>query len=414
MLYSREEAATRRAPLVGARYTLDRARVMWRNRVFALMRVLVDYTSGIAQGAGIGRYTRNLVDAMLRMDHDDTFTLFSAEKPGPQRGFPQAPNVHTVVSPVSNKRMTMLWHRFRAPLPIEALAGAADVFHSPDFSLPPVARARTVVTIHDLAFITHPECAVPSLRDYLLRVTPRSVRRADRIIAVSQRTADDLVNLLGAPREKITTIYLGVDSALKRVDDMNKLAGVARRYGLRGPFMLAVGTIEPRKNYDRLIEAFARIHGKPGAPSHLVIVGRKGWLYESVFETLERVRLGDAVRILEQTTDSDLAALYSIATALVTPSLYEGFGIPPVEAMAFGLPVIVSDGGALPEVVGDAGMVVPATDVDALAEAMRRVASDEALRDAMSRRSLERARRFDWGMTARQTLAVYRAAFAVR
>lgn len=381
---------------------------------FALMRILVDYTSGIAQGAGIGRYTRNLMDALLRIDRDDSFTLFSADKPSPSRGFPSAPNVRTVVGPLSNKRMTTLWHRFRAPLPIEALAGAADVFHSPDFSLPPVARARTVVTIHDLAFLTNPECAVPSLRDYLLRVTPHAVRRADRIIAVSQRTADDLVALMGAPKEKITTIYLGVDPGLRRVDDPARLADVASQYGLRGPFILAVGTIEPRKNYERLIQAFAQIIGTPGAPAQLVIVGRKGWLYESVFETLERSRLGDAARILENVSDGDLAALYSMASSLVTPSLYEGFGIPPVEAMAYGLPVVVSDGGSLPEVVGDAGLVVPATDVDALAGALLRVTSDEALRAEMSRRSLARARQFDWGATARATLAVYRQAVGAK
>ncbi len=377
------------------------------------MRILVDYTSGIAQGAGIGRYTRNLVRALLDVDRQDIFTLFSADKPSGSRSFPHAPNVRTVVGPLSNKRMTTLWHRFRAPLPIEALAGAADVFHSPDFSLPPVARAHTVVTIHDLAFITNPECALPSLREYLLRVTPRAVRRANRIIAVSQRTADDLVALMGAPREKITTIYLGVDPGLQPVKDLARLAEVANLYGLRGPFVLAVGTIEPRKNYERLIQAFAKIVGAPGAPTHLVIVGRKGWLYESVFETLELARLGDSVRILEHISDSDLAVLYSMASALVTPSLYEGFGIPPVEAMAYGLPVVVSDGGSLPEVVGDAGLVVPARDVDALAGALLRIAGDEALREELSRRGRERARLFDWTAAARVTLDVYRQAAQV-
>jgi glycosyltransferase involved in cell wall biosynthesis len=378
------------------------------------MRILVDYTSGIAQGAGIGRYTRNLVDAMLRLDRDDQFTLFSADKPNALRGFPDAPNVRTVVGPISNKRMTTLWHRFRAPLPIEMFAGVADIFHSPDFSLPPVAHAQTVVTIHDLAFITHPDCAVPSLRDYLLRVTPHAVRRADRIIAVSNRTADDLVKLMGAPIEKITTIYLGVDPALKRVDDLARLTETANRYAIHGPFILAVGTIEPRKNYERLIQAFARIKGNPGAPAHLVIVGRKGWLYDSVFETLQNSRLGDTVRILEAVPDSDLAALYSMALALVTPSLYEGFGIPPLEAMAYGLPVVVSDGGSLPEIVGNAGLVVPATDVDALADALLRVATNETLQAEMSRRSLARARQFDWSATARATLQVYRQAVSGR
>lgn len=374
------------------------------------MRILVDYTSGIAQNAGISRYTRNLVDALLSIDHDDSYTLFSADKPRTARGFPTAPNVRAVVGPLSNKRMTTLWHRFRAPLPIEALAGSADVFHSPDFALPPVARARTVVTIHDLAFLTHPESALPSVRRYLLRVTPRAVERADRIIAVSQRTADDLVALIGAPHEKITTIHLGVDPGLPRVEDLTRLEQVAARLGIRRPFALAVGTIEPRKNYVRLIQAFRQIRGTAGAPAQLIIVGRRGWLYDSVFSALSEAGMGNSALILERVTDGDLAALYSMATMLVTPSLYEGFGIPPVEAMAFGVPVIVSDGGALPEVVGEAGIVFPATDVEALASAMLRVGSDERLRHEMSLASQERARAFDWTQAARATLAVYQRA----
>lgn len=374
------------------------------------MRILVDYTSGIAQNAGIGRYTRNLVDALLRIDHADSFTLFSADRPLSSRGFPAARNARVVVGPLSNKRMTTIWHRIRAPLPIEALAGRADVFHSPDFALPPVARARTVVTIHDLAFHTHPECALPGLRQYLLRVTPRAVERANEIIAVSQRTADDLVAIMGAPREKITRIYLGVDLGLRRIDDSGQLEQVVTRYGIQRPFALAVGTIEPRKNYERLIRAFARICGESGAPAQLVIVGRRGWLYEGVFSALGEAGLGDSALILEQVSDSDLAALYSMAMMLVTPSLYEGFGLPPVEAMAFGVPVVVSDGGALPEVVGNAGIVIPATDVEALARALLRVGADENLRHEMSQAGLERARLFDWTAAARATLAVYQRA----
>lgn len=373
----------------------------------------MDYTSGIATNAGIARYTRNLIEALLGLDQDDEFTLFSAHKPGPARGFPSARNVRTVVGPLSNQRMTTLWNRLGVSLPIEVLAGVADVFHAPAFSLPPVARAKTVVTIHDLAFITHPECFVPGLRKYLSRVTPYAVRRAEGIIAVSRRTADDLVTLMGVPRAKITTIHLGVDPGLRRVDDPVTLAAVTSRYGIREPFALAVGTIEPRKNYSRLIQAFAAIRGKQGAPEQLVIVGRKGWLYDDVFETLTRARLGDSVLILEHTPDSDLAALYSLAALVVTPSLYEGFGIPPVEAMAYGLPVVVSDGGSLPEMVGDAGMIVPATDVDGLGAALWRVTSDAALQAEMRQKSLARARLFDWQASARATLDVYKRVASV-
>lgn len=373
------------------------------------MRILVDYTAAITQGAGIGRYTRNLVDALLRVDQQDRFTLYSSERPSGERGFPQAPNLRARAGPLDNRRMTILWHRLRAPLPIEVLAGRADVLHAPDFSLPPTLGARTVVTIHDLAFMTHPECAVPALRTYLNRVVPRATKRADHIIAVSQRTADDLVELLGVAPKKLTVIHLGIDLSVRRVTDAATLADAQERYGLRLPFALAVGTIEPRKNFARLIEAFAVARGQTGGPAQLVIAGRKGWLYDDVFETVERLRLGDAVRFLDYVPDADLATLYSLAAVVAMPSLYEGFGIPVVEAMVCGAPVVASTGGSLPEIVGDAGLLVAPEDTSALADALVRAMDDAQLREQLITRGYARARAFNWDAAARQHVAVYHA-----
>ncbi len=371
------------------------------------MRILFDYTAAIAQGAGIGRYTRSLMNALLRVDHEDRFTLFSAERPTAERPFPSATNARTVTGPLDNRRMTILWHRLRVPLPIEALAGRADVFHAPDFSLPPTIGARKVVTVHDLAFMTHPECAVPALRAYLNRVVPYAVRRADHIIAVSQSTADDLVELLGVAPKKISVIHLGVDPSVGRVDDPDTLSAAEARYGLRRPFALAVGTIEPRKNFARLIEAFALARKAPGGPAQLVIAGRKGWLYDDVFETVERLGLHDDVRFLDYVADTDLSTLYSLASVVAMPSLYEGFGIPVVEAMACGTPVVASSAGSLPEIVGSAGLLAAPEDVDALADALTRAVSDQALRSQLVARGYERVGAFDWDVAARQHVAVY-------
>lgn len=373
------------------------------------MRILVEYTAAIAQGAGIGRYTRSLVDALLRVDHDDRFTLFSAERPSDARGFPSAADLRTVTGPLDNRRMTILWHRLGVPLPIELLAGRADVLHAPDFSLPPSVGASTVVTIHDLAFMTHPECAVPALRAYLNRVVPRAVRRADHIIAVSQRTADDLVDLLGVEPKKITVIHLGVDPSVRRVEDEARLREVAARYELRRPFALAVGTIEPRKNFARLIEAFSIARARPGGPAQLVIAGRKGWLYDDVFQAVERLGLHDSVRFLDYVPDDDLPVLYTLASVVAMPSLYEGFGIPVVEAMACGTPVVASAAGSLPEIVGDAGLLAPPEDVSSLADALSQAVSDEAMRERMVARGRERVRDFDWDEAARRHVAVYHA-----
>ncbi len=374
------------------------------------MRVLVEYTPAITQSAGIGRYTRSLVDALLRTDTEDEFTLFSAEPTTKARGFPTgegAERARMVTGPLDHRRMTILWHRLRAPLPIQLFAGRADVLHAPDFSLPPSVGSRTVVTIHDLAFMTHPECAVPSLRAYLHRVVPRATEKADHIVAVSQATANALTNLLHVDPRKITVIHLGVDPTMRRVEDSAKRNAAVERYGLRTPFIFAVGTIEPRKNYARLIEAFSIARTKPGGPTQLVIAGRNGWLYDDVYAAVDRHGVRDSVRFLDYVSDDDLPTLYSLASAVAMPSLTEGFGIPMVEAMACGAPVVASDSGSLPEVVGEAGLLVPPTDTSALADALHRVVSDMPLRERLVALGYERVRQFNWDDAARQHIAVY-------
>ncbi|HUY79278.1 MAG TPA: glycosyltransferase family 1 protein [Ktedonobacterales bacterium] len=376
------------------------------------MRVMIDYTSAIAQGAGIGRYTRSLVDALARVDGETTYTLFSVERPTPTRGFPDpqtAPNMRPKVFPVGNRVATIAWQRLRLPAPVELLAGGAQVFHGPDFTLPPTLFARRVVTIHDLAFLTNPELAFPKLAAYLQAVVPRTVRSAQRVIAVSQRTADDLVARLGVAPSKIAVIPLGVDPNVRRVEDPARIAELEARLGLRHPFVLAVSTIEPRKNYERLIAAFARATQADDGPRMLAIAGRKGWLYDGVFEAARRSGVQERVNFLDFVADDDLPTLYTAADALAMPSIYEGFGIPVVEAMACGTPVVCSTGGALPEVAGDAALMVAPEDVEGLANALVRIVAYPALREELRQRGFQRARLFDWDATARATAGVYRA-----
>jgi len=379
------------------------------------MRVMIDYTSAIAQGAGIGRYTRSLVDALARVDGETDYTLFSVERPTPARGFPSAgaaPNMRPRLFPVGNRAATIAWQRLRLPAPVELVAGAARVFHGPDFTLPPTLVARRVVTIHDLAFLTHPELAFPKLAAYLQAVVPRTVRSARRVIAVSQRTADDLVAHLGTSPEKISVIPLGVDPSVHRIADPVRIAELEARLGLRHPFILAVSTIEPRKNYERLIAAFARATQAPDGPRMLAIAGRKGWLYDGVFEAARRSTVQDRINFLDFVADADLPTLYTAADALAMPSIYEGFGIPVIEAMACGTPVVCSDGGALPEVAGDAALIVAPDDVEGLASALIRIVAYPALREELRQRGLERAQRFTWDTAARATADVYRAVAA--
>ncbi|HEY1390759.1 MAG TPA: glycosyltransferase family 1 protein [Ktedonobacterales bacterium] len=376
------------------------------------MRIAIDYTPAIAQGAGIGRYTRSLVDALARLESSDEYLLLSADAPTAARPFPKAPSFRSQViqlagRPIGARHLTIVWHRLQLPLPVEILTGRVDVFHGPDFALPPALGVPRVLTIHDLAFLTHPQFATPSLARYLAAVVPRSLHRADAVIAVSEVTAADIEAQYGVASERITVISPGVDASFAPVTDRQTLATIDARYRLEHPLALAVGVTEPRKRYDHLIAAFAQARQQPGGPRMLAIAGRRGWLYESVFQAVEEQRIGDVVRFLDYVPEVDLAALYSTADVLAMPSAYEGFGIPVIEAMACGTPVVCSNGGALPEAAGDAALIVPVDDIASLADALVAVTSEASRQEAMRARGLARAAVFTWERVARRHLEVY-------
>jgi glycosyltransferase involved in cell wall biosynthesis len=379
------------------------------------LRVGFDATSAVRQGGGIGRYTRELLRA-LAADTASDYRLFFASRGVPHPLPPLPPNFHITHLPVDDLWLVRVWHRARLPLPVNWITGPIDIFHSPDFTLPPVSRGtRTLLTVHDLSFIRDPQSAPAVLRDYLNDVVPRSVARADRVLADSQATRDDLVQLYRTPPEKIFVLYSGVHESFQPVTDSATLAAVRARYGLGdAPFVLAVGTLQPRKNYVRLIQAFAATRsGQSNRPRdealRLVIAGGKGWLYDSIFAEVERLGLQDRVLFPGFVADADLPALYSAACVLAYPSIYEGFGLPMLEAMACGTPVVTSTASCLPEVAGDAALLVQPTDVDALAAALDRALTDEALRADLIAKGRARARQFSWDEPARQLLEIYQS-----
>jgi glycosyltransferase involved in cell wall biosynthesis len=330
----------------------------------------------------------------------------------------KAPNFQDWRAPFSERTLTILWHRLRLPIPVEWFAGPLDIFHSTDFVLPPVRQARTILTIHDLAFMRLPQCAEAGLRAYLNKVVPRSIERADRVLADSQSTKSDLIELLGVSPDKIEVVYAGVERRFRPMEGEVALQRAKKRYGLDFPFILSLGTLEPRKNFTGLIEAYALMRGRR-AGFHtcqgigdrglkLVIAGGKGWLYDGVFARVKELGLVGKVIFPGFVADEDLPALYNLAELFVFPSLYEGFGLPPLEAMACGTPVVTSDRPSLPEVVGEAGLMVEATHSEGLAEAMERVLTDENLRREMREKGLKQAERFTWEAAAGKLLDVYR------
>lgn len=328
----------------------------------------------------------------------------------------RVPNFRVKSATLSDAWLARLWHRLRVPLPVETLIGPQDLFHATDFVLPPTSPGtRTLLTVHDLSFVRDPDSAAPALRQYLNAVVPRSVRRAHHILADSEATKDDLIDLYSTLPDKISVLYCGVDPRFTPEKQRGEEERIRRRYGLgHQPYILSLGTLQPRKNYGRLISAFARvadvsrrIDGRP-TMHNLVIVGKQGWLFDSI--KADAARLGVRTRIVfpGYARDEDLPALYRNADLFVFPSLYEGFGLPPLEAMACGTPVITSNVSSLPEVVGDAGLTVDPTDVFALADAMTRVLQDRQLRQKMVEEGLARARQFTWLRAARQLRQVYR------
>jgi len=370
----------------------------------------IDYTAAYEQGAGIGRYVRELVRALAAQDAVTPYRLFVA---GAERAaLPPAPGPNFTWKPtrVSPLWFARLWHRARLPLPVELFAGRVALFHATDFTLPPVLPGvPTLLTVHDLSFVRAPETSTPVLKAYLDRVVPRSVRRAAHVLADSQATKDDLIALYRTPPEKITVLLSGVNREFRPVTDPAALADVRAHYGIPPGvrYVFSIGTVQPRKNYARLIAALAAL-GDDCADVHLVIAGGRGWLEGPIYRAVEEHGLAARAHFVGFARDEDLPALYSGAACLAYPTLYEGFGFPVLEAMACGIPVVTSNISSLPEVAGDAALLVDPYDVPALSDALRRLLTDASLRAALVERGVRQAAGFTWERAARELRAVYR------
>jgi glycosyltransferase involved in cell wall biosynthesis len=307
--------------------------------------------------------------------------------------------------------MRLLWEQAVLPWRLRQLR--IDVLHSPHHTTPLLpCGCRRVVTFHDLTFFLLPERYPPTRRLYFQTMTRLSARVAGAVVVPSEAVRRDVVRILGLPPERVFAIPEAAGPAF-HPQDATAVSAVRRRYGLNGPFILSVGSLEPGKNRERLLEAFARLRAR-GLEHMLVVAGQRAWRYEGEGPLAQRLGLAESVRFLGHVPQADLPALYSAAEIFAFPSLYEGFGLPTLEAMACGTPVVASNVSAVPEVVGDAAIQVSPLDVEALADAMERLLRDERLRDELRERGLKRAAGFSWEKTARQTAGVYEWAAGVR
>ncbi|MDX1613454.1 MAG: glycosyltransferase family 1 protein [Candidatus Promineifilaceae bacterium] len=368
-------------------------------------------TAAVTQGGGIGRYTRELVRALAVQSDEFRYHLFSA-KAAPQMpvsdSLPNGPHITYREAPLSHRWLYRLWYRLKIPAPVQLLTGAIDLFHSPDFVLPPVAGSiPTLLTVHDLSFVHYPSTFTPALIRFLEEVVPRSIKRATHVLADSQATKRDLTDIWSVTAEKVTVLHSGVSDQFRPVVEAEKLDAVRRHYGIGPvPYLFSISTIQPRKNYQMLIRAFRPVSQQ--TPHSLIIAGGEGWLADQVYAEVEAQDLEERVRFIGFARDEDLPALYSGADGLVFPSLYEGFGIPLLEAMACGTPVLAADASSLPEVAGDAAMLRAADRQDLWTTAMIKLIEDEGLRKRLVEAGFRRAAHFSWSRAATQLRSIYR------
>ncbi len=365
--------------------------------------IFIDVTSALKQSAGIGRYTRGLINGLLHTLPPSIYLITTRDAPAP----PPSWTFPLRRLPLSEREAVILWQRLGVPIPVEWFIGRGRLFHSPDFVLPPLRHMPGIVTVHDLSFMVYPQHAVPGLEFYLKKAVPRSVQRARIVLADSHNTKTDLIRFWDTPPDKIHVLYPGLDAKFRPVRDPDILERVRARYALPERFILSVSRLEPRKNFVGLIRAFEKLKRTTGVPHHLVIAGSKGWKYEPILQAAAASPYAKAIHFPGFIAEEDLPALYTLADVFAYPTFYEGFGFPPLEAMACGTPVLASNNSSLPEVVGDAGYLLPAEDTEAWVQALTQLLHDPVTRQALIEKGYAQAARFSWEKSARQLLRIY-------
>jgi len=368
--------------------------------------VYVDVSAAVNSRAGLGRYARSLAQALIsEMDSPPTLFYNRTEQ---AQDIPEWSNIPRRSIRIGYKpwRM-MIWQGQLFRIAFNRLVPDARLFHATEHLLMPLRDVPTVMTVHDLIYKLFPQHHKKLNYWFLNAAMPLFVRRADAIIVVSQATKNDLIRHYGTPDNKITVVHEAAATHF-RVPPDSEVARVRAIYDLPERFLLAVGTIEPRKNLTRLAESLARLR-QDHRDLQLIVVGARGWLYGDFFTRLEELGVQDAVRLLGYVPDDDLPAIFRAATVYVMASLYEGAGLPVLEAMACGAPVVSSRESSMPELGADVARYFNPYDVNHMTDVIGMVLDDRHLRAEMAAAGPERAARFSWQRAARDTLAVYRS-----
>ena len=353
------------------------------------MKVCIDIQSVIKKPTGVGHYTLELVRALAALtDHSD-ITLSYFNFLGKYSCLDLFPNQQIQIMP--GRVYAQLWKKFHFP-PMDWLLGKFDVYHFPNFCLPPMTKkkGKYIITVHDLAFIRYPDSIEPKNLSFLQKELPRSLKLADKIITVSDFTKKELVELCEVSEDKVVVVNEGVNDRFKKTNE--------KTIDLPESYILAVGTLEPRKNLEGLIKAF---HNANLKNHKLVIAGGKGWFYDGIFRLVERLDLLEKVIFMGYVSDDKMPELYARAELFVFPSFYEGFGLPPLEAMACGTPVVSTRFEAL----GDAACFIDPKDIKSISDGILKVLKEPK---EYANKGLEQAKKYTWKKTAEDTLKLYK------
>lgn len=378
------------------------------------MHIGIDAHAIGAQQGGNETYIRGVIRALAELDGQNRYTVYLAEPRSAEewrdefvRQFPNF-NVRLLPKPTPLVRVPLA-------LAAELMFHPVDVLHV-QYTAPPFCPVPVVATIHDLAFEHMPETFTRRGSLQLKLTVRRTARRAARIATVSEYSRQDLLHTYRLSPEKVAVTYNGIESHFTaQPASPEEASEVRRRFGISRDYLLAVGSLQPRKNLVRLIRAYAKLRSEnPGFTPQLVIVGRKLWLADEIFTEVRRQRWSEDVILTGYVTDEDLPKLYRAATAFVYPSLFEGFGLPPIEAMACGTPVITSNVSSLPEIVGQAALLIDPCDEQALMAALQRITSDQPLCTRLREQGIVQAGKFTWRAAAEKTLQLYRESFDLR
>lgn len=369
------------------------------------MHIGIDAHAIGAQQGGNETYIRNLIVALAELDQTHQYTLYFSAAQAAEVWRNRYANFAVRLLPPPTPLV-----RVPLALALELRRRPVDVLHV-QYTAPPFCPAPVVTTIHDLAFEHLPETFTRRGKAQLRLTVRRTARQAAHILTVSEFSRQDILKTYGIPPDKVTVTHNGCEAQFTPHPTSEREAEtIKQKFGITRDYLLAVGSLQPRKNLVRLLRAYAQLREQqPGFQLQLVIVGRQLWLYQEILREIRQQNFAADVIVTGYADDEDLPALYRSAVALVYPSLFEGFGLPPLEAMACGTPVITSDSSSLPEVVGDAGILVNPYDEGELAQAMWRITNDAARRAQLRQAGLQQAQRFTWAAAAAKTWAVYQA-----